>query len=105
DQDDRRGRLHEELFRSVGAEEIVVDAESDDERAAGENGEEVGEIFRYEYGGVRIRREEHERKAEAEDDGQSAHARRRFGVLLALVGMIDRSDFLSDPLHRRGGDE
>ena len=70
DQDQRRRELHGELLRRVRADEVVVDAEADDERAAGEDGEEVGEVLRDQVRRARVRGQEQQRKAEAEDDGE-----------------------------------
>src|SRR4029077_19791782 len=80
DQDYGRGGLDKELLRRVGSEKIVVNPEADDQRAAGQNGEEVGEVLGDQLRGVGVGREQHERKGEAEDDGQAAHPRRGLGV-------------------------
>ena len=64
------------------------------ERAAGQDGEEIGEVLRDQVRRARVRREQQQRKAEAEDDGDPAEPRRGHGVDLPLARHIDQADVL-----------
>jgi len=91
--------------RRVGAEEVVVDAQAHDERAAGQHGEEVGEVLRDQLRRFFVGGEEHERKSESEDDGQPAQPRRGAEVQLARAGMIDGPRLLGHALDDARGQE
>src|SRR6202035_537542 len=52
DQDHRRRKLDKELLRRIGTEQVVVDPQADDERAAGQNGKQVSEVLGNELRGV-----------------------------------------------------
>ncbi len=104
DEDDRRRELHGELLRRVRSDQIVVDAEADDQRAAGEQGEEIRDVLRHEARGLGVRGQQQERKAEAEDDGDPAEARRRDFMDLAMTWQVDQPDVLSSAPDDRGGD-
>ena len=75
----------------VSPDEIVVDAKADDQSPGREDGEEVGDVLEHQVGSARVSGKEQKREAEAEDDGQTAHAGNGAVVMLSLIRPIDQT--------------